>query len=222
MDLIADILLVAGALGAGLYCYVLARRLAKFNDLEAGVGGAVAVLSAQVDDMTRTLKAAQQTAGKSTERLETLTERAEGVSKRLELMLASMHDLQDASAVQDAKTEAEAAEEVLKKELEAAAMRRAEKADAETEAEEIDAEPQPEEDEITDEDLLDQAFEAEVDAEEEERLRRREKKKAKRKAKRKAAKEKEAATQTKKKGKSGKSTPNEGAKAAPVFTRHVA
>lgn len=69
MDLIADILLVAGALGAGLYCYVLARRLAKFNDLEAGVGGAVAVLSAQVDDMTRTLKAAQQTASKSTERL---------------------------------------------------------------------------------------------------------------------------------------------------------
>jgi len=69
MNLIADILLVAGALGAGIYCFVLARRLSKFNDLESGVGGAVAVLSAQVDDMTRTLKAAQGTAGKSTERL---------------------------------------------------------------------------------------------------------------------------------------------------------
>ena len=50
MDLIADILLVAGALGAGFYCFILGRRLNRFNDLENGVGGAVAVLSAQVDD----------------------------------------------------------------------------------------------------------------------------------------------------------------------------
>ncbi len=47
MELIADILLVAGALGAGLYCFVLSRRLRKFTDLEQGVGGAVAVLSSQ-------------------------------------------------------------------------------------------------------------------------------------------------------------------------------
>lgn len=93
MDMIADILLVAGALGAGLYCFVLARRLARFNDLENGVGGAVAVLSAQVDDLTKTLTAAQRTAGESTASLDALTERAESVAKRLELMVASMHDL---------------------------------------------------------------------------------------------------------------------------------
>lgn len=93
MDLIADILLVAGALGAGLYCMVLARRLARFNDLETGVGGAVAVLSAQVDDLTRTLQEAQQAAGTSTETLGDLTGRAEDVAKRLELLVASMHDL---------------------------------------------------------------------------------------------------------------------------------
>ena len=51
MELIADILLIAGALGAGLYCIVLSRRLNRFTDLEKGVGGAIAVLSAQVDDM---------------------------------------------------------------------------------------------------------------------------------------------------------------------------
>ena len=51
MELIADILLAAGAIGAGVYCFVLARRLNRFNDLEKGVGGAVAVLSAQVDDL---------------------------------------------------------------------------------------------------------------------------------------------------------------------------
>ena len=93
MELIADILLVAGALGAGLYCYVLARRLSRFNDLENGVGGAVAVLSAQVDDLTKTLDAAKSTAGASTDSLEALTDRAEGVAKRLELLVASMHDL---------------------------------------------------------------------------------------------------------------------------------
>ncbi|WP_443020455.1 hypothetical protein [Shimia sp. Alg240-R146] len=95
MNMIADILMVAGALGASVYCYVLARRLAKFNDLEAGVGGAVAVLSTQVDDLTRTLKSAQATAGNSTKQLQELTKRAEGASKRMELLLASMHDLPD-------------------------------------------------------------------------------------------------------------------------------
>lgn len=103
MELIADILLVAGALGAGVYCYVLARRLSRFNDLENGVGGAVAVLSAQVDDLTRTLEAARSTAGASTDSLEDLTERAEGVAKRLELMVASMHDLPEASAPMNAR-----------------------------------------------------------------------------------------------------------------------
>ncbi|MFD1344034.1 hypothetical protein [Litorisediminicola beolgyonensis] len=93
MELIADALLVAGALGAGFYCFVLSRRLTRFNDLESGMGGAVAVLSAQVDDMTRTLSAAQRSAGASTESLAELTARAESVAKRLELMVASLHDI---------------------------------------------------------------------------------------------------------------------------------
>lgn len=93
MGLLADILLIAGALGAGFYCIVLSRRLSKFTDLEKGVGGAIAVLSAQVDDMTRTLQRAQTAASTSTESLVGLTQKAEGVAQRLELMVASMHDL---------------------------------------------------------------------------------------------------------------------------------
>ena len=93
MELIADILLIAGALGAGIYCIVLARRLNRFNDLEKGMGGAIAVLSAQVDDMTKTLDAARKTAGESTGSLGELTGRAEGVAQRLELLVAAMHDL---------------------------------------------------------------------------------------------------------------------------------
>ena len=90
---ISDILLVAGALGAGFYCYILARRLARFNDLEYGIGGAVAVLSAQVDDLAKTLVSAQKTAASANVTLEGLTDRAETVAKRLELLVASMHDL---------------------------------------------------------------------------------------------------------------------------------
>ncbi|MBR9762741.1 MAG: hypothetical protein GYB53_04220 [Rhodobacteraceae bacterium] len=97
MELIADILLVAGALGAGFYCYILARRLSRFNDLENGMGGAVAVLSAQVDDLSKTLQQARGAATDSSSSLEQLTERAEQVAKRLELLVASMHDL-DVSA----------------------------------------------------------------------------------------------------------------------------
>ncbi|MEM6939012.1 MAG: hypothetical protein AAF943_01045 [Pseudomonadota bacterium] len=92
MELIADILLVAGALGAGLYCVVLGRRLNRFNDLEKGVGGAVAVLSAQVDELTKTLEAAQKSAAHSAQTLEDLVSRSEKATRTLEMQMASLHD----------------------------------------------------------------------------------------------------------------------------------
>lgn len=95
MGLIADILLIAGALGAAIYCLVLARKLSRLTGLESGMGGAIAVLSAQVDGMTRALSAAQTAATTSSERLEELTTRAEATAKRLELVLAAMHDIDD-------------------------------------------------------------------------------------------------------------------------------
>ena len=93
MELIADILLISGALGAGLYCIVLSKRLNKFTNLERGVGGAIAVLSAQVDDMTKALEEARSATSSSASSLKTMTGRAEGVAQRLELLVASMHDL---------------------------------------------------------------------------------------------------------------------------------
>lgn len=93
MQLVADTLLILGALGATLYCIVLSRRLRRFTDLETGVGGAIAVLSAQVDDMTRSLEAARKIAQSSAVSLDGLTERAESASRRLELLMASLHDL---------------------------------------------------------------------------------------------------------------------------------
>ncbi len=96
MELIADILMAAGAFGASLYCYVLAQRLRRFSTLEGGMGGAIAVLSAQVDDMTRALERARAAANSSTATLEALTARSEAAASRLELLLASMHDMPEA------------------------------------------------------------------------------------------------------------------------------
>jgi ABC-type transporter Mla subunit MlaD len=88
----ADILLAAGAFGAGVYCFVLSRRLTRFNDLEKGVGGAVAVLSAQVDDLEKALAEARRTAAEASARLEETTRRADQTARQLELLMAPSHD----------------------------------------------------------------------------------------------------------------------------------
>lgn len=93
MTLIADFLLAAGAFATALYCFVLARRLKRFTTLETGMGGAIAVLSVQVDDMTRALEKARASANSSTSSLDEQVRRAEAAAARLELMLASLHDL---------------------------------------------------------------------------------------------------------------------------------
>lgn len=90
LSLFADILLAIGAVGAGLYCLVLSRRLTRFTDLEKGVGGAVAVLSVQVDEMTKALVAAQEASLVSAGELKEVTAKAEAASQRLGVLLSSM------------------------------------------------------------------------------------------------------------------------------------
>ena len=111
MDLISDILLVAGSFGAAIYCYVLSTRLKKFTTLETGMGGAIAVLSAQVDDMTVALEKARGAASGSAESLEALTARGEVVARKLELLVASLHDLPDPKELQQPAVEDVAEEE---------------------------------------------------------------------------------------------------------------
>jgi len=98
VDLIADILMAAATLGAAIYCLVLATRLRRFTTLETGMGGAIAVLSAQVDDMTRAVEKARSVAGSAERNLEDLTTRADGLARKLELLMASLHDLPEPGA----------------------------------------------------------------------------------------------------------------------------
>lgn len=101
MDLIADMLLACGAFGAGIYCHVLSGRLKRFAALDSGMGGAIAVLSAQVDDMTRALAAAKAGAQASGDVLGGHVIRAEAAAQRLELLMASLHDLPEAGPRSD-------------------------------------------------------------------------------------------------------------------------
>ncbi|WP_170515774.1 DUF6468 domain-containing protein [Ruegeria atlantica] len=141
MELIADILLVAGALGAGLYCFVLSRRLKRFTDLEKGVGGAVAVLSTQADELKKSLGAARAASDQSGAELKELTQRAESVAQRLELMMASMHDVVPSQDEPDQSTDPE-------EDISAAPEEQAESAVAELDevAETIEAPEKPKKD----------------------------------------------------------------------------
>jgi hypothetical protein len=93
MAFLSDLLLAGGAFGAALFCMVLSRRLKALTALDSGMGAAIAVLSAQVDDLARALRAAQEAAQGTSGRLAAQTERAEAACRRLELLVAALHDL---------------------------------------------------------------------------------------------------------------------------------
>ena len=93
MAIITDLLMLAATLTAGVYCIVLSKRLKNFTDLEEGVGGAIAILSVQVDDLTKALKDAQSQSQVSSKRLSELTSQAETYANKLEMLLSTMHDL---------------------------------------------------------------------------------------------------------------------------------
>lgn len=90
MELLANFLLAVGAIGAGLYCLVLSRKMRRFNSLEDGMGGAIAVLSVQVDDLTKALEQARQTAAESEAGLKAATARAEAAVAQLETGLTHL------------------------------------------------------------------------------------------------------------------------------------
>lgn len=95
MELMADILLGGGALATAAYCLVLSRKLGKLKGLDQDLGGAIAVLSQQVDEMTRALASVRDSTAASAGELEEKTQTARDTADRLELLLAALHDLPD-------------------------------------------------------------------------------------------------------------------------------
>lgn len=102
MDMIlsnaADVTLIAATLGAGLFCLILSRRLTRLSRIDNGLGGAIAVLSAQVDDMSKALADTKSGSEGSAARLQELNAEAQTLLEELELMLSACHDLGEAPA----------------------------------------------------------------------------------------------------------------------------
>ncbi|WCR11209.1 hypothetical protein JHW45_02030 [Paracoccus stylophorae] len=61
--------LAVASVGLAGFCLVLARRLRRLNDLETGLGGAIAVMAAEVDRLERAIVAARSEATDASERL---------------------------------------------------------------------------------------------------------------------------------------------------------
>lgn len=92
MALIADILLISAAIAAGFYCYVLARRLQKLDQLNSGVGQAIKTLTEQLSDTKSTLEQASCDARENVERLDQRIETAKDLLERLKNATASSPD----------------------------------------------------------------------------------------------------------------------------------
>jgi len=93
VDFLSDLFIAAGAFGAAVYCLVLSRRLKTLTALDSGMGNAIAILSAQVDELNTALTDARAVAQSSSGRLQAQTERADSAARRLELLIAALHDL---------------------------------------------------------------------------------------------------------------------------------
>lgn len=59
MTLFIQAALVVAGLSVAGFCHLLARRLRKLNDLETGLGGAIAVMAAEIARLEAALAAAQ-------------------------------------------------------------------------------------------------------------------------------------------------------------------
>lgn len=89
---LADILMLLASLGAAVYCMILSRRLARLTSFDQGIGGAIAVLSAQVDEMKSALADAKAGSDGAGRQLSELVGQARDISGELELMIAACHD----------------------------------------------------------------------------------------------------------------------------------
>ncbi|MEO1549435.1 MAG: hypothetical protein AAFR93_03265 [Pseudomonadota bacterium] len=84
MELMADGLLMVAAGVAALYCWILSRRLQALKDTKQGLGGAIAGLSHQVEEIQRTLDQSKAHATAEAERLARLVEQAQAVATQVD------------------------------------------------------------------------------------------------------------------------------------------
>lgn len=93
MTLITDGLLLAAAVFAGAYCFVLSRRLRALRDLDSGLGAAIMQMTRSLEDARRALEEAKATSRDGNKELKDLIIRAEAASGQLRILLSATRDL---------------------------------------------------------------------------------------------------------------------------------
>jgi hypothetical protein len=93
MQIIMDGLLVAAALFAGTYCWVLSRRVLALKDLDSGLGGAITQMTRALEDARRALEDAKTATRDGRQEQRELITRAEAASGQLRILLAASRDL---------------------------------------------------------------------------------------------------------------------------------
>lgn len=89
MTTFLDLVIALGALIAAAYCLLLSRRLRALTQLDSELGSAIAVMSQQVDALTRALAVASQSSSQAEASLALTIARAETATRNLELLLAA-------------------------------------------------------------------------------------------------------------------------------------
>lgn len=99
MELVVDFLLLAASGTAGLFCWVLSRKLKALTSAEAGLGAGVAALSQSAEEMKTILAGVKTSAEETAARVEALLAEADekaahlkGLIEQLAEMSASIAD----------------------------------------------------------------------------------------------------------------------------------
>lgn len=69
IETILQAALVVASVGLAAFCLMLARRLRRLNDLETGLGGAIAIMAAEVDRLEKAIRSAREEAIEASEGL---------------------------------------------------------------------------------------------------------------------------------------------------------
>ncbi|MEM8824129.1 MAG: hypothetical protein AAGF30_11005 [Pseudomonadota bacterium] len=114
VPLLSDVLLLLATLALAAYCWRLAQRLKAFNDVDSGLGGSIATLSLQVDELKNTLEKAMADSDAAGAALDQATDRANDSIGHLEMLIAAAEDVDiSTSENPEAEPEAEPAEAII-------------------------------------------------------------------------------------------------------------
>lgn len=91
LDALLQTIIATGSVGLAFFCVVLSRRLRRLNDLETGLGGAIAIMAAEVDRLEKAIIAARDEARTATEGLATEITRSRSERAHWELQRKLAH-----------------------------------------------------------------------------------------------------------------------------------